>query len=539
MRRLLPRHPITILAAASAAAVLVICAATVGARVALAPDDRIPPGVSIAGVPVGGMTPAQAELAVRELAGPPSGTVEIDRPGERGFPLRVEVAELAPIPRARVAVAEAMRRPGTAERLQRELGFGTDRDIPLTYRVAGAPLQRTVGRVRELIDTDARDASVRVSDGRIETVPSRDGAAVRATVLRNRLRHLPERVVVPVRVVEPQIANAAARSARTRALRMAGGPITVTGAGLSTRVARQVMIEALRFAPTAPTIATGLDPDVIEGALRPVFGAAEREPVSATFRVQGPRVAVVPGRNGRALNAAGVARALERGSGRRSVRVRMTTVEPERTTTAARQMGIRELVSSFTTPYTCCAPRVTNIKRAAEIMDGTIIPAGGSFSLNEVLGQRTTEAGFVPAPQINEGRYEDAVGGGVSQIATTTFNAAFFAGLNLVSHMPHTVWIARYPPGREATVSWGGPELIFENDWPSAILVKAVATDEGVTVRMYSSMLGRKVATKVLSGDPVEGAPFTITYDRQVTANGQTKRDETFTWTYQSAPPAD
>ena len=74
----------------------------------------------------------------------------------------------------------------------------------------------------------------------------------------------------------------------------------------------------------------------------------------------------------------------------------------------------------------------------------------------------------MPAPQINAGELEDAVGGGVSQMATTIFNAAFFAGLDLVSHTPHEFWITRYPPGREATVSWGGPELIVRNDWPAA-----------------------------------------------------------------------
>jgi vancomycin resistance protein YoaR len=77
---------------------------------------------------------------------------------------------------------------------------------------------------------------------------------------------------------------------------------------------------------------------------------------------------------------------------------------------------------------------VINIKRAAQLLDGTIIPAGASFSMNDALGQRTLEKGFVPAPMIAGGRLVDSVGGGIGQVATTIYNAAFFAGLDLVEH---------------------------------------------------------------------------------------------------------
>jgi len=198
-------------------------------------------------------------------------------------------------------------------------------------------------------------------------------------------------------------------------------------------------------------------------------------------------------------------------------------------------MRIRERVSQFTTPYACCPPRVTNIRLAARILDGTVIPAGGTFSLNEALGERTVERGFVPAPQINAGMLEDAVGGGVSQIATTFFNAAFFAGLEIVSHTPHEFYIGRYPPGREATVSYGGPELIVRNDWAAAVLVQASAGDTSVTFRLYSSRLGRRVeTTSGPAGAP--GTPFRISYTRKVLAGGEVKRDERWTWTYRAAP---
>ena len=110
-----------------------------------------------------------------------------------------------------------------------------------------------------------------------------------------------------------------------------------------------------------------------------------------------------------------------------------------------------------------------------QILDGMVVQPGGTFSLNEALGRRTEERGFVFAPQILAGRLEDAVGGGVSQISTTLYNAAFFAGLELIAHQPHEFYISRYPMGREATVSWGGPEMIFTNDWKAGLLIKVSA----------------------------------------------------------------
>ncbi|MFP5451683.1 MAG: VanW family protein [Thermoleophilia bacterium] len=536
MRPPIPRSPAGRALAISAIAVVLLVAGVVLARAVGTPDDRVPAGVSIAGIPVGGLTPAQAERAVAGQAGAPTGVVVVDRPGEPGFPMRVPVADLAPIPRARVAVERAMEQPSLAQRILREIGLGSDREIALDYRVEGAALNRLVARVKKQLTRAPRDAAVRVADGALTLTAARDGRRVREVRLRAALMRLPERVVVPVAAVAPAVDDDAARTARIRAERLAQGPVRVTNRARSATLPRRTLLRALTFTPAAGAIAVGIDPDAIAPVLRETFGPLEREPVSARFRVSGERVEVVPGRAGRTVDAAGVARALERGAGARSVRVRITTIAPALTTAQAREMGITELVSEFSTPYACCQPRVTNIKRGAAIMDGTIIPEGGTFSLNEVLGERTTARGFVPAPQINAGKLEDAVGGGVSQIATTMFNAAFFAGLHLVSHTPHEFWITRYPPGREATVSWGGPELIVENDWPAAMLVKAEATDEGITIRLYSSKLGRRVTT-TSSDNAVAGTAFTSTYTRKVYRGDDVIRDENWSWTYKEPPP--
>lgn len=536
VRRLIPRQPASLALLVASVVLLLAVLGTVAARVAGAPSDRVPPGVSIAGVPVGGMTPDQAERAVATLAAEATGDVVVESGGEEGFPISVPMAELAPTPRAKLAVARAMEQPSVGQRIMRELGFGADRDIPLSYRVAPAPLASLVDRVQERLTVPPRNAAVRVQEGSLVLVAARDGRRVRTGRFEKALRKLPRRVAVPTAPVAPAVGDAEARRVRAAALRMVQGPVTVAGAGRSTIIPRQTLIGALRFTRSDDTIEVALADNVIGSALGDTFGSLTKDPVSASFRVNGARVSVVPGSDGRRLDVAAVTRALEKGRGKRSVRVRMSPVAPNLSTADARAMGIRRQISEFSTPYTCCQPRVTNIKRGAAIIDGTVIPAGGTFSLNDAMGERTRARGFLPAPQINAGELEDAVGGGVSQIATTVYNAAFFGGMNLVSHTPHEFWITRYPAGREATVSWGGPELIFENDWPAAVLLKATATDTGITVRLYSSPLGRRITTTG-SGNEVAGTAFTSTYTRKVFEGSTVKRDETYTWAYK-APPA-
>ncbi|MEO6713128.1 MAG: VanW family protein, partial [Mycobacteriales bacterium] len=146
-----------------------------------------------------------------------------------------------------------------------------------------------------------------------------------------------------------------------------------------------------------------------------------------------------------------------------------------------------EVVSTFTTKHPCCKPRVTNIHRIAEIVDGALVLPGETFSLNEHVGPRDRARGFVEAPMIERGSLVDAVGGGVSQFATTMFNAVFFAGLKDIEHKPHSFYISRYPAGREATVSSPQPDLKWQNDHPTGILVKTSYTGTTITVTFYGT----------------------------------------------------
>jgi hypothetical protein len=154
-------------------------------------------------------------------------------------------------------------------------------------------------------------------------------------------------------------------------------------------------------------------------------------------------------------------------------------------------MGPISQVSSFATDYSCCEPRVTNIQTIAAAVNDTIVWPGETFSLNDLVGPRTEEKGYVLAPQILQGEFVDAIGGGVSQFATTFFNAIFFGCYEIVEHTPHSFYFSRYPEGREATISWPSPDVVFRNDSDALILIKAYASDNRVSVAFYGNNGGK------------------------------------------------
>lgn len=160
---------------------------------------------------------------------------------------------------------------------------------------------------------------------------------------------------------------------------------------------------------------------------------------------------------------------------------------PREAVNRLKALEIVEKVSSFTTQYSCCVGRVTNIQKFAEIVSGKWIKPGGRLSLNETVGRRTEENGFVSGGFISKGHLVEDIGGGVSQFATTIFNAAVRAGLDFDYYQAHSIYFARYPYGLEATISYPRPDLVITNPTPFGVLIWNSWTDESITVDIYST----------------------------------------------------
>ena len=228
----------------------------------------------------------------------------------------------------------------------------------------------------------------------------------------------------------------------------------------------------------------------------------ESDPVDATFTLSGGGVRVVPAEPGFSLTPKKTARrvlAAATADGERRAELAGRSVPAAFTTKDARELDLTEQVSSFTTYHACCEPRVSNIHRIADLMDGVIVKPGETFSLNGHVGPRTRDNGFVAAPAIADGEFVDEVGGGISQFATTMFNAIYFGGYDFLEYQAHSYYIDRYPMGREATISNPAPDLAFRNDSAAGIYIDTSYTDTSITVTFYGN---NDVEVESVTGSP-------------------------------------
>lgn len=216
-----------------------------------------------------------------------------------------------------------------------------------------------------------------------------------------------------------------------------------------------------------------------------------REPVNASFMLVDGKPRVQPSSDGSDVPETklsdAVIPALSELGDLRTTSVTSELVKAKITTEMAGGLGIKDIIGTFTTNYPYAEYRLINIHRAAKWMDGTIVQPGEIFSYNKAVGERTQARGFVPGIMIDNGVFKKDFGGGVSQVATTTWNAAWFSGLDLVQHKPHSFYISRYPPGRESTVAWPNVDVKFRNNSGHPIFVDTSFTKSSVTVSIYGT----------------------------------------------------
>ncbi len=256
---------------------------------------------------------------------------------------------------------------------------------------------------------------------------------------------------------------------------------------------------------TGPTIS--VNTQLIQPAAEELFGTtADTELAEAVFEITANNQVKIVAENGAVLccasgSAAEIMAALDDANHGEPLRLASRPAVSAEQLEHMRSLQIVEQVSEFTTHHGCCQNRVTNIQKMADLMKGAVIEPGDSLSINERVGKRTREKGFLPGGFIQHGVLAQDIGGGVSQFATTMFNAAFFAGLEIDEYQMHSIYFSRYPYGREATLSFPKPDLVLRNQTPYSVLVWSSYTDTSITVKLYSTKhidvtAGRPVVTK-------------------------------------------
>jgi vancomycin resistance protein YoaR len=274
-------------------------------------------------------------------------------------------------------------------------------------------------------------------------------------------------------------------------------------------------------------------------------------------------VSVIPAEEGRAVDVAATARGLLRASLSRQSRIAplvVRTTHPKLSTLEAQSLGIKGLVGAYETFYGGDANRIHNVQLVAHLIDRHLIAPGEEFSFNKTTGERTAEKGFLVAPVIINGELQTGLGGGVCQVSTTTFNAAFVAGLKITARTNHALYISHYPQGRDATVNYPDTDLRFVNDTGHWLLLRTFVGSSSLTVALYGTSQQRKVesttAPLVVTGAPPTkrerdpnlfvgervvddfGEPSRSTsVERKVyTANGKLLYDDTWHSSYRGEP---
>jgi vancomycin resistance protein YoaR len=308
------------------------------------------------------------------------------------------------------------------------------------------------------------------------------------------------RLTLPTRFLEPQVTDEDVDDAVLEAQAIIGGDVTLSNAehGTSVVIPRSVIAEALEVVidetSGAPSFTFSLHREPLVGYVTALGPSLETEPVDAEILidVETDEVSLLPSvpvlePDPNALTPA-VWDAIEAGSRAGDLPYREGR-DAEFSTADAEALGVKELIGEFTTFHACCQNRVINIQLIADMVDGTIVLPGEEFNLNEIVGKRTSAKGFVCAGAIVAGELveegEVCIGGGTSQFTTTMYNAAFFAGLEDVYHSPHSIWFSRYPEGREATLGWTEPNLIFKNNTENAIVVRTTHNSTSITAKIY------------------------------------------------------
>jgi vancomycin resistance protein YoaR len=543
--------------------VLVVAASALLAR-AYTLRDSVLPGVRVAGVDVGGLSRPDArgriETAITErLRGP----VEVSVNG-RGF--TVYPGTLFTIDAtATERVAFEAARGSWADRLGALAApFASGHDVEPVLRVnptVRAALAREVGKRTE------RPVSAKISMRGLKpvVVPGRLGTAVDTTLLLEQIRDAALRGLPAVEAhassLDPKITTAAAERAADEARSVVSAPVKVTFRHKEVATfAPRHLASLLRFRTVAGGFHLALARSDVRTELAPLVQPFTREPVDASFRVVGKRVRVVAGRRGTTLDVPRAERVIlgagaETGS--RTARIGLAALEPKLTAKEARALGIKRRISTYTTDMgPSSSNRIWNVHLMADYIDGTIIKPGQVFSFNKIVGPRTVERGFREGQMILGSLLVPAIGGGVCQTATTLFNNAFEVGLPIVERHNHSWYISHYPIGRDATVSWGGPDLKFKNDLDHAILIKTSYTDATLTFSFYGTPQGRKVeaatgpqtnfrspqpsyaydpsapegSVQTIAGSHAQG--FDITVSRKVYERGKVIRRDSFTSNY-------
>ncbi|NUO33776.1 MAG: hypothetical protein HOQ18_02100 [Dermatophilaceae bacterium] len=458
-------------------------------------SEHVPATVSVGGIQVGGMTPEAARAAIDK-----GSRSLLDTPIALTVPGRADAVQVVP------------REAGLSVDADRSIdgltGFTLDpRRVwdKLTGSVE-APLLTSGDddRLTAYLEKLAPSVAVAPVEGRVTfpggsvavdlPVPGRtlDIAATKLA-LRKAFPDSTE-ATAAVRETEPQVsAETVQQTADQFGSTAMSRPLTLVSG------ASRAMLAPAEYASmvsVVPDGAGGLKPKFDEQALTKLVSTKVRATTRAAssarwvFEANNGKPRLVPSVDGLAVDEDALGkRVVAAISGtNRTVDVSPSVARPPFTTQDAQKAGVTTMVVDFKSPFpTNDTTRTNNLVVATKRINGTYVPPGGTFSLNGILGERTTDKGYADGTVIIDGRLTRGTGGGISQVSTVIYNMAYFAGADIQEFTPHAFFIPRYPEGREATVYWPSVDNRWKNDTGHGMLLQTWVEGGFVHGRVWST----------------------------------------------------
>lgn len=372
-------------------------------------------------------------------------------------------------------------------------------DQPLVIDVEDSRLEATAQTVANNLSEKPKNATLKFTDDALEVGKSADGTRVDPqevvrgiserwlkddSITVTDLTQQPERSTQDAQTVKDQLENGPLKDGVTLAITGdvdAGKELDITPENLVEYGSFNDKLELTFDAPKLRDAVFADNPDV------------GTRPTDARFEFVNGKPQVVPSKDGVSVDPDTFAKAVQDATEAKDQRadIELSSQPADFSTEDAEKVDVSDVVSEFTTPYPSSPNRDTNLRVASKAVAGTVLQPGEQFSLNDTLGPRTAAAGYKPAGVISMGQMSEDYGGGVSQVSTTLFNAAFFAGFDLDEHRAHSRYISRYPEGRESTLDYSSIDLKFTNN-----------TDKPVVLDMY--LAGGEVHARVLGVKTVD-----------------------------------
>jgi vancomycin resistance protein YoaR len=468
--------------------------------------DRIADGVTVSGLDVDGLTAAEAERKLAARAHVLSTQPVVFTGAGRKW--SIAPAQLAVRADWRAAAESALERGGGAvplrgiERLRLRL-FGAD--VTPSARADQAALEHQLRVIGKQVDVKGREAAIVLQRQEPVVMPGEAGhrldrevgAATILAALATLERTGP--VELPVRVQPPKVGKDALAPVAAQVRTALSGPVRFVYKGVHLSVSPSRMARFLQL-PEDGSHTLSIGGPAAKRYFANLGRAVWRAPREVDFNVsESGKAHLVRSKDGRKLDVEASEKALlaaALSTTNRQARLVVVPAKPKLSTERAKSLGIVGLVAGYTTYYGGDANRIHNVQLVARLIDRHLIAPHSTFSFNKTTGDRNAAQGFLEAPVIINGELKTGLGGGVCQVSTTIFNAAFEAGLPITSRINHALYIDHYPLGRDATVNYPDTDLTFQNDSDQWILLRTLVGSSSLTVRLYGTPLHRRVETQ-------------------------------------------